>query len=254
MSLTVDSTWIAIVLLASIRLGALFVLAPVFGGISMPAQFRAFFVLALSATLVVGLHLPSTQVPMEVAPMVLAAVSELTLGAAMAFGLFTAFAAFQFAGKLLDIQIGFSLGTVFDPVTRAQSPLLGSLLNMLALALFFALDGHHMLLRGVAYSLERVPPGALPQNWSLTPFVDQFGAMFIFGITLVAPVVFALLLVDVGLGIVSRTMPQLNIFTVGIPAKIVVGLLVFASSLTALAPVMARVFHSAFSYWQQLLN
>ena len=78
--------------------------------------------------------------------------------------------------------------------------------------------------------------------------------MFLFGITLVAPVVFALLLVDVGLGIISRTMPQLNIFTIGIPIKIVVGLLVLATTLTALAPVMARVFQSAFSYWQQLLN
>ena len=254
MSLTVDSAWIAVVLLVSIRLGALFVLAPVFGGISMPAQFRAAFVLALSATLVAGLNVPITRMPMDVGPLVIAALSEVALGAAMAFGLFTAFGAFQFAGKLLDIQIGFSLGTVFDPVTRAQSPLLGSALNMLALVLFFALDGHHMLLRGVAYSLERVPPGNIPQNWSLTPFIDQFGTMFLFGITLVAPVVFALLLVDVGLGIISRTMPQLNIFTIGIPIKIVVGLLVLAASLTALAPVMARVFQTAFSYWQQLLN
>ena len=75
----------------------------------------------------------------------------------------------------------FSIGTVFDPVTRAQSPLLGSALNMLALVLFFALDGHHMLMRGVAYSLQRVPPGSLPANWSVAPLVDQFGSMFVFG-------------------------------------------------------------------------
>lgn len=254
MSLTVDFAWVALVLLLSIRLGALFVLAPVFGGIPVPMQFRAFFVLALSATLVAALHLPTASMHVDVVPLVLAALSELALGAAMAFGLFTAFGAFQFAGKLLDIQIGFSLGTVFDPVTRAQSPLLGSALNMLALVLFFALDGHHMLMRGVAYSLERVPPGGLPENWSLVPFIDQFGSMFLFGLTLVAPVVFALLLVDVGLGIVSRTMPQLNIFTIGIPAKIIVGLLVFAGTLTALAPVMARVFGSVFAYWQRLLD
>lgn len=253
MSLGVDFARVALVLLVSVRLGALFVLAPVFGGIPVPAQFRAFFVLALSATMVAALRVPAPAIQLEVLPLVLAALSELALGAAMAFGLFTAFGAFQFAGKLLDIQIGFSLGTVFDPVTRAQSPLLGSALNMLALVLFFALDGHHMLMRGVAYSLERVPPGGLPEQWSLLPFVDQFGAMFLFGLTLVAPVVFALLLVDVGLGVVSRTMPQLNIFTVGIPAKILIGLLVFAGTLTALAPVMARVFGSMFTYWQRLL-
>jgi flagellar biosynthetic protein FliR len=254
MSLTVDSGWMALVMLASVRFGALFVLAPVFGGVPLPAQFRVLFVLAFAAMLVAAVRPAALPIRVEVVPLVLAALSELAIGAAMAFGLFTAFGAFQFAGKLLDLQIGFSIGTVFDPVTRAQSPLLGSALNMLALVLFFALDGHHMLMRGVAYSLQRVPPGSLPANWSVAPLVDQFGSMFVFGLVLVAPVVFALLLVDVGLGIVSRTMPQLNIFTVGIPAKIVVGLLIFMGTLTALAPVMARVFASAFSYWQRLLD
>jgi flagellar biosynthetic protein FliR len=244
----------ALVMLASLRFGALFVLAPVFGGASLPAQFRVLFVLAFAAMLVAAVRPAALPIHVEVVPLVLAALSELAIGAAMAFGLFTAFGAFQFAGKLLDLQIGFSIGTVFDPVTRAQSPLLGSALNMLALVLFFALDGHHMLMRGVAYSLQRVPPGSLPANWSVVPLVDQFGSMFVFGLVLVAPVVFALLLVDVGLGIVSRTMPQLNIFTVGIPAKIVVGLLIFMGTLTALAPVMARVFASTFSYWQRLLD
>lgn len=254
MSLTVESAWIALVLLASIRFGAMLVLAPVFGGIPLPAQFRALFVMAFAATMVAALGLSNSSLSMDVGSIVLAALSELAIGAAMAFGLFTAFGAFQFAGKLLDLQIGFSIGTIFDPVTRAQSPMLGTALSMLALALFFALDGHHMLVRGVAYSLERVPPGSMPSNWSLAPFVEQFGAMFIFGLTLVAPVVFTLVLVDVGLGIVSRTMPQLNVFMLGIPAKIIVGLLVFAGTLTALAPVMARVFGSVFSFWQRLLS
>jgi flagellar biosynthetic protein FliR len=254
MSLTVDPAWMTLVLLVSVRFGALFVLAPVFGGVPLPAQFRALFVLAMAACLVAALPAIAAPMPTGVVPLVLAALTELAIGAAMAFGLFTAFGAFQFAGKLLDLQIGFSIGTVFDPVTRAQSPMLGSALNMLALVLFFALDGHHMLMRGVAYSLQRVPPGSLPANWSIAPLVDQFGSMFVFGLVLVAPVVFALLMVDVGLGIVSRTMPQLNIFTVGIPAKIVVGLLIFAGTLTALAPVMARAFASVFTYWQRLLN
>jgi flagellar biosynthetic protein FliR len=131
--------------------------------------------------------------------------------------------------------------------------MLGTALNTLALALFFAIDGHHMLLRAVAYSLHKLPPGHWPDGWSLVPFVDQFGAMFVLGLTVVAPVVVALFLVDVGLGVVSRTMPQLNVFTVGIPAKIVVGLLALASTLVAMAPVMARVFQSLFGFWQQLM-
>jgi flagellar biosynthetic protein FliR len=254
MSLAIDTGWVTLVLLLSVRLGALFLLSPVLGTARLPAQFRVLFVVALAAVLAAGRPAAAAAMPADVVSLALAALSELALGSAMAFGLFVAFGTFQFAGKLLDIQIGFSLGTVFDPVTRAQSPLLGSALNTLALVLFFSLDGHHLLLRGLAWSLDRVPAGTLPTGWSLAPFVDQFGTMFVLGLTLAAPVVFALLLVDVGVGIVSRSIPQLNVFTLGIPAKIIVGLLVLAASLAAMAPVMARVFETAFAFWQRLLN
>jgi flagellar biosynthetic protein FliR len=248
-----DLAWMGVMLLATVRLGALFVMAPVFGGIAMPVQVRVIVVLAFAVTLVAGLPVPEAGPPLQPWPLLVAAVRELALGAAMAFGLFAAFGTFQFAGKILDIQIGFSLGSVFDPATRTHAPMLGTALNTLALALFFAIDGHHMLLRAVAYSLHKLPPGHWPHGWSLVPFVDQFGAMFVLGLTVVAPVVVALFLVDVGLGVVSRTMPQLNVFTVGIPAKIVVGLLALASTLVAMAPVMARVFQSLFGFWQQLM-
>lgn len=255
MTIGVDVAWATLVLLTSVRIGALFVLTPLFGSMPLPPQFRVLLALLLAAGMVSALHVapPVTDsLTRSVGALALAAASEAAVGAAMAFGLFAAFGAFQFAGKLLDIQIGFSLGTVFDPVTRSQTPLMGSLLNLLAVAVFFSLDGHLLLMRGIAYSLTAWPPGQLPSSWSLAAFVDQFGVMFIFGLVLAAPVVFALLLVDVGLGIASRTMPQLNIFTVGIPVKIVAGLLLFAATLYAMAPVMARVFGTVLTFWQRL--
>jgi flagellar biosynthesis protein FliR len=254
MSLTVDSVWITHVLLVSMRIGALFAMTPLFGAAPLPGRVRAFLALALATAMVGAADLPArvTAALTGTGPMVLACLSELAIGAAMAFGLFAAFAAFQFAGKLLDIQIGFSLGTVFDPVTRTQAPLLGTMLNLLAVMLFFSLDAHHLLLRAVAHSLESLPPGSLPTSWDVAAFADQFGVMFVFGLTIAAPVVFALLLLDVGLGIASRTMPQLNIFTVGIPIKIAAGLLAFTGMLAALAPVVGRVFNSVFNFWQRL--
>ena len=254
MSLTVDSGWMAHVLLVSLRIGALFVLTPLFGAAPLPGRVKAFLALALAAAMVGTMELPAldTGVLTGTGAMVVASLSELVIGAAMAFGLFAAFAAFQFAGKLLDVQIGFSLGTVFDPVTRTQAPLLGTLLNLLAVMLFFSLDAHHLLMKAIAHSLVSLPPGSLPQSWDLAAFADQFGVMFLFGLTIAAPVVFALLLLDVGLGIASRTMPQLNIFTVGIPIKIAAGLLVFMGTLAALAPVFGRVFNSVLTFWQRL--
>ena len=254
MNLGIDAAWITLVLLASIRLGALFVLTPLFGAMPLPGRFRVFLALLLAAAMVSALNVAPGAAGSLVhsAPgLALAAFGELAVGAAMAFGLFAAFGAFQFAGKLLDIQIGFSLSTVFDPVTRTQAPLLGTLLNLLGVMIFFTLDGHLLLMRGIAWSFTAFPPGELPTGWNLSAFVDQFGVMFVFGLAIAAPVVFALLLTDVALGIASRTMPQLNIFTVGIPVKIVVGLLVFAATLFAVAPVMARLFATVLTFWQR---
>jgi flagellar biosynthesis protein FliR len=253
MSLGIDLAWTTLVLLAGVRIGALFVLTPVFGAMPMPPRLRVLFALLLAATMVTALQVTSpAAAARSVGALALAALAEAAIGAAMAFGLFAAFGAFQFAGKLLDIQIGFSLGTVFDPVTRTQTPLLGSLLNLLGVMVFFALDGHLLLMRGIAYSFTAMPPGQLPSGWNIAAFANQFGVMFLFGLTIAAPVVFALLLTDIGLGIASRTMPQLNIFTVGIPVKIVVGLLLFMATLNAMAPVMARVFGTVLTFWQRL--
>lgn len=253
MTFHLDSVWLTHVLLVAVRLGALFVMAPVFGGIAMPTQARMVLILSLSAMLASGL-VPSVAAASPAdASLVLMALREAAVGAAMAFGLFTAFAAFQFAGKLLDVQIGFGLGAVFDPATRAQSSLLGGAFNTLALVLFFLANGHHMMLRAVAYSLQKVPPGQWPAGWGPQIFLDQFGVMFVLGLTLVAPVMLALLLVDFGLGVVSRTMPQLNVFTVGIPAKIVVGMLVLLATLAPMAAVIERMFNTLFRFWQQLM-
>lgn len=255
MTLGIDLAWVTLVLLASVRIGALFVFTPLFGAMPLPPRLRVLFALLLAAATVSALQAASPAADVaarSVGALAIAAAAEAAIGAAMAFGLFAAFGAFQFAGKLLDIQIGFSLGTVFDPVTRSQAPLLGTVLNLLAVMVFFSLDGHLLLMRGIAYSFTAMPPGQFPASWDIAAFADQFGVMFVFGLVLAAPVVFALLLTDVGLGIASRTMPQLNIFTVGIPVKIVIGLTLFAATLSAMAPVMARVFGTVFTFWQRL--
>jgi flagellar biosynthetic protein FliR len=250
----VDPAWVILVMLGSVRVGALFVLTPWLGATPLPTRLRVLFVLALTATLTTAIQHSNSQQTILFHPVALAVagMAELAIGAAMAFGLFAAFSAFQFAGKLLDIQIGFSMATIFDPATRTRAPLLGSALNLMGVMAFFAMDGHHMLMRGLAFSFGRHPVGQLPQAWTLGAFADQFGVMFLFGLTIAAPVLVALLLLDIGLGIASRTMPQLNIFTVGIPVKIVTGVLIFMATLSALAPVMSRVFDTVFTFWQRL--
>ncbi len=254
MRLAVDPSWIVAVLLVSIRLGALFGLTPVFAALQMPPMVRVWLLVGMSSSMLIGLGLPVSGIAWSPWTLMGACASELAVGALMAFGLFCAFAVFQVAGKLLDLQIGFSIGSVFDPATRTQMPLLGSMLHMLALALFFASDAHHLLLKGIAWSFHQVPPGSGLAELNFDAIVAQFGLMFVLGLVLVAPVVLVLLLMDIGLGMISRTMPQLNIFVIGIPTKIAVGFLMLWCSLMYLSPLMHRAFASIFQYWQRLLG
>jgi flagellar biosynthetic protein FliR len=249
----IDVVWLTAVFLAAVRLGPLFVLAPVFGAVNIPVRVRIFLSLALAATLATQVDLQAAAMPTTAGSLIAAAMVELVIGAAFAFGLFAAFGAFLFGGRILDIQIGFGVATLIDPATRSQAPLLGTALNLLAVVVFFAVDGHHMIIRALAWSLERLPPGRSLGELEATAVGAQFGVMFAYGLLIVAPAVFSLLLLDVALAVMARTMPQMNVFIVAMPLKVVVGLLVLALSMRHMQPAMNRIFESVPLYWQRLL-
>jgi flagellar biosynthetic protein FliR len=183
-----------------------------------------------------------------------AAVTELLIGIALTFGVLAAFAVFLFGGRLLDFQVGFGVANLIDPITRSQGPLLGTALNLLAVVVFFAVDGHHLLVRGVAESLALFPPGRSLADLRVAAMVQQFGLVFSYGVMIVAPAVIVLLLLDIGLSVAARTMPQMNIFIVAMPLKVMVGLFTLAVSLHAMPLAMRRVFDSIPDYWQRLLS
>ncbi|MGM9489670.1 flagellar biosynthetic protein FliR [Ideonella sp. YS5] len=258
-----DAGWLVAALLLSIRLGALALMAPPLGGAMVPPTVRVAVVLGWAAVLAAGIPAasssvttlpssPETGVP-ALGPLLAAAASEAALGMVMALGLNLAFAVFSFGARLVDVQIGFGMGQVFDPMTRQQLPVLSAVFTQLALVGFFLLDGHHALLRGVALSLEVVPPG---HAWALGPLlpavVRQAGQMFSLGFAMVAPVVFCLTLVELGLGVLSRNLPQMNTLVVGVPIKVVVGLSALGLWAVGSGTVMQRAYASTFSMWGAL--
>jgi flagellar biosynthetic protein FliR len=185
----------------------------------------------------------------------LAMLTEAALGATLALGILLAFAAFSFAGTLLDIQIGFGMASVFDPVTHRQLTVLTNAFNQLAVLMFFLLNGHHALLRGIAFSLERFPIG---HPWSIEPvftvLMKKVGSVFGLGFALAAPVVCCLLLVEFALGVISRNMPQMNMFVVGVPAKIAVGLLALVVWHAGAGALMSQVYQSIYQGWDQIFS
>lgn len=254
MTIEIASSLLLAVLLLSIRLSALLLLSPLFSVAQLPVRVRVLFIVALASVLTLALQ-PSLQtMPATLAELILAAINELIVGAALAFGVFAAFAAFMFGGRLLDFQMGFGVAALIDPATNNQSPLIGTALNMMAVTTFFLLDGHHLLIRGLAYGLEQVPLGVPLTEIGIDAIVMQFGLMFVYGVAVVAPALVALLLVDAGMAIAARTMPQVNMFIVGLPIKIFVGLVLLALSLGYMGPLLERIYASIFRYWEVILG
>jgi len=254
MAINIDTAWILAVFFTSVRLGVVLLLSPLFSNLSGMVAVRVLLTLALSAVLVSapGVMLPPPT--LALGPVLVAALCELAIGLTLAFGVFAAFGAFSVGGKLLDVQSGFGLGNIYDPVTRGGAPLFATLLNLVAVTVFFGLDAHHALLRGMVFSLHQLAPGSGLHAFDVEAVIRQFGLMFSLGVALVIPVVLCLLLAETGLAVVSRVLPQMNVFVVGVPVKIVVALAVLALTVGSLEPVMTRVYASIFIYWEQVLT
>jgi flagellar biosynthetic protein FliR len=253
MTLRLDAAYLLTGFLIFLRISAVFMFTPLFSAFQIPMQFRLLFLIALAFVLLGALHVPSITAPITLGALVPMAIIEVLIGAILAFGVMAAFAAFQVGGRVLDYQIGFGLASVIDPQTREDSALLGTALHSLAVLIFFAVDGHHMVLRGLSYTLTQLPPGSGLFDFQIAPIVTHFGMMFVYGFSVVAPVILVLLLVDVGMALISRNMPQVNVFIIGMPVKVLVGLITFALSMRYMGGLLERIYASIFKYWQAVV-
>ncbi|MDM4772901.1 flagellar biosynthetic protein FliR [Solimonas sp. SE-A11] len=253
MNLVVQAEWIVMLLMAAARIAGALAFAPVLGFATLPTNIRLFLILALAlmtAGLAAGGALPAA--PQTLMGLILAMGREVLLGALLGFGILAAFGALAVGGRLLDYQMGFGIATLFDPSTRGHGSLMGAVFTMLGATIFLALDAHHTLIRGFAFSFQSVPAGS-PLVLPIQLVMGQFGLMFVYGFILVAPVVFALILMDLVIGFAARVMPQVNAYFVALPAKAFVGLLVTAISLRFSGGIVQSLFEKIFLYWQQVL-
>jgi flagellar biosynthetic protein FliR len=250
-----DQGFVMAVFLLSLRLAAIFLFTPIFSAFSVPATAKVLLVIGLAVGLALGIPEAETQatLSMSVGRLLASCLSELALGATLALGILTAFAAISMAGRLIDVQIGFGMAQVFDPVTQRQIPVITSAFDKLGVIVFLLINGHHALLRGIAYSLDRFPLGRAWSPEAAAPFViKQVAGLFGLGLALAAPVVVCLLLVELALGVVARNLPQMNMFVIGIPIKIVVGLAALAVWLAGVGDSMNRVYGSIYRTWDSV--
>jgi flagellar biosynthesis protein FliR len=247
---TLGVPWVATLLLLSARVAALLLLTPVLYAASMPVLVRVLVAIALACVLSLPFAGQETAAPSDIGALVQALLREMTVGATLGLGILMAFGGFSLAGRLVDVQIGFGLAQVFDPLTRSRVPVLSSTFSLFAAVFFFLIDGHHAVLRGIAYSVERFPVG---HAWSLAaaaePIAREAAALFGLGFALAAPVVLALLLVDFALGAIARNLPQMNMLVLGVPVKIIAGLLALSAWAGTFGAPAGRLYAQIYRTW-----
>ena len=217
-------------LLVLTRVTGIFVIAPFFGSLNIPAHIRVGTAVAFSFVLfpIVDSYGP-VSAPDNVFLYAAAAAGELFVGWLIGFVAYVTFSAIHFAGKVMDMQVGFAMVNVMDPTSGQQIPLIGSFLYNLAIIVFLVVNGHHMLIAALFESFRVVPIAGVEGNLSLAMLMANFtGTIFLTGMKIAMPITFAILLTNVGLGILSRTMPQMNIFVVGIPMQLMIGITVLS--------------------------
>ncbi len=216
-------------MIAMIRPGAAFVAAPVFGAQSVPVQLRLVVALAIGIPALdqVPFVLPEHGIA-SVAGIALV-MGEVLAGLAIGFAVQIGFAAAMLAGEVIGNAMGLGFAGMVDPNSGASSPAIGQFLSILATFLFLAIGGHLMLATIVIESYRAIPPGAA---WlgakSLQGIVLFGGDLFAAGLAIALPVGFSLILVQIVMGMLSRSAPAMNLFSVGLPATLLAGLVLMA--------------------------
>lgn len=227
-------------LIIFVRASGLLLAMPLFGGTGVPPQVR----IGLAALLAILLFsvVPVGPAPVETVALVLVVVREIAVGLGMGFMVALCLYALQVAGHLMDVPIGFGMVNVLDPHFGGQIPIMGQFLNVLAVLIFFAVNGHHVVLRAFADSYQRIPVGqAAMDGGVLEAALEAVSATFLLGVRIAVPVLAVTLLTDVALGIVNRAVPQINVFITGYPIKIFLGVLVTVVALPVYVALLAAV-------------
>jgi len=225
------------VLLLSLRLLPLFVVMPLSIFSKAPLMFRIIIVLAISIIMAGLVPVQSNVLSISLI------ISEFLLGIVIAFSFHTAFASLDMVGKLLDLQIGINTAGIFNPSSSHLGGVISDLLIAIAGVLFFILNLHYTLLQGLVALFKIVPLGTFDFHLlNIKKLISIMGAQFIFAFVVLLPVILGVWLVDLAFAVMSRSMPQANIYFLALPVKFVVGLMLLMFSMPMIVQNIPRLF------------
>jgi flagellar biosynthetic protein FliR len=243
-SLQLQTPLLVAILLASVRTAAWILIAPPFSTRMIPGSIKAVVAMAIAVAVAPGLtaHVP----PLEPAPMAVAVVEQVVIGGALGFVTALLFAAVQAAGDMLDLFGGFSIASAYDPLSATTTSVFGRFYNLLAITLLFVTDGHELVLRGFTNSFKTLPlDGTISLATLGRLLTTGINELLVVSLQIAGPLIAVLFCADVGLGLLSRVAPALNVFSLGFPVKILVTIVLAGISIAALPTAVRSLVDSA---------
>ena len=237
----------------SVRITGLMLFAPFWGSMSVPPQVKAGLVVVFSILLypVLATHLE----PSQLSRWPILVIGELLIGAALGIATNLVFDAVQMAGQVLSIQMGFSLASIFDPQTQADSTVMSLFHQTIAMLIFLRFDVHLWLLRAMGRSFLVLPPGTAHLGAAFTmTAVHSGGQVFVLGLQMAAPVLAATLVADIVLGLLGRVSPQVPLMLLGSPVKTLLGLGVLFAALKYWPAMLEHFFLNSLQLSDRLLE
>jgi flagellar biosynthetic protein FliR len=242
-------------LLVMARVGGLVFVAPLLGSRNFPTTAKIGLI-ALTAILITpSVAALKHTLPSDALEFALMGASETLIGIMMGFVMTLVFGSIQIGGQIMDSQTGFGMMNVFNPALETQFPIFGFFLYILAVLLLLITNGHHIMLRALISTFEKIPLGGMSPHEDLTRQISLWGgAMFYDGLMISAPVSAAMLVAYVVLGLLGRVVPQVQLFAVGFPITIALGLFMTALSLELYLSILNGMFQEMFRNVSAVIN
>ncbi|NPU12579.1 flagellar type III secretion system protein FliR [Bradyrhizobium sp. 83012] len=228
-------TLAAVFMLAFARIGAMVMLLPGLGEVNIPVRIKLATALLLTMV-VLPLHRQAYQIDLQaMAPLLVMMVHEIVIGIVLGATARVTLSALQVAGSVIAQQMGLGFVTAVDPTQGQQGVLIGNFLTMLGVTLLFSTDSHHLVIAALSDSYKIFAPGELIPSGDVASLATKaFAAAFKIGLQLSAPFLVFGLVFNIGLGVLARLMPQMQVYFVGAPLSILIGFMIFALVLTAM--------------------
>ena len=241
------NAWVVALMFPLSRVLGLITTAPVFSGTGIPQQFRV--ILGLVITIAIAPILPPMpDLPAASWQSLFVIAEQALIGAIMGLTLRIAFSAVDMAGDLIGLQMGLSFAVFYDPARGGQTPVVTEYLNLLATLLFLAMNGHLLAISALTQSFTLLPVSLTPYPaHGMSTFLTWSATLFSSGLLLSLPLVAALLIANISLGVLSRIAPTLNLFAVGFPVTLGAGLLVLMLSLPYFGAALEKLYERGFS-------